>query len=266
MMDSTTWLKQTDRPIFEDLLWSRPQNQRLAGKLLIVGGHAHAFVAPAVAYKAALEADIGTVRVLLPDSTQKLLGKSFLEAEFAPSTLSGSFSRQALGLLLAGAGWADGVLLAGDFGHNSETAVLLDSFIGKHSGQITLAGDSVDYFSQASSTLLEREKSLIVTEFSQLQKLSKQNRPELALRHNMSLYELIKKLDEWVVVTRAMFMLHHEDQIVLSSHGKSSTTSAADVNIVQLAAFAAVWWLQQPEKPFEALTSAAWDYKNSQRL
>src|SRR5471030_2483183 len=107
-MENTNWLRQIpDKPLFPDLLWSRPENKRQAGKLLIVGGNVDGFAAPAAAFSAATKAGIGTSRVLLPDSTRKVLGKSFAEAEFCPSTPSGSFSRQALAQLLENAEWAD---------------------------------------------------------------------------------------------------------------------------------------------------------------
>jgi hypothetical protein len=86
------------------------------------------------------------VRVLLPSATKKLVSQVFPEAEFAPSTPSGSFAREALGQLLDSADWADGVLLAGDFGRNSETAILLESFAQKYKGQLTVAQDGIDYF------------------------------------------------------------------------------------------------------------------------
>ena len=53
-MDRTYWHKQTvEKPLFPDILWSRPQNKRQAGKLLIVGGHAESFAAVGEAYAAA---------------------------------------------------------------------------------------------------------------------------------------------------------------------------------------------------------------------
>src|SRR4051812_2319498 len=103
------WLRQTtNKPLFPDVLWSRPENRRHAGKLLIVGGHKQEFNEVSAAYAASIKAGIGTVRVILPDSLQKTLGKMFPEAEYAASTPIGSFSRQALGTLLDVADWADG--------------------------------------------------------------------------------------------------------------------------------------------------------------
>src|SRR5574337_963690 len=101
------WLKQnTDSPLFPDLIWSRPENKRHAGKLLIIGGNAHGFAAPAAAFAAAGRAGRGSMRVILPQVLQKTLRKSFSEAEYAPSTPSGSFARAALAMLLEHAEWA----------------------------------------------------------------------------------------------------------------------------------------------------------------
>src|ERR1700749_1211633 len=120
-MDRNYWHKQTtDKPLYPELLWSRPENKRFAGKLLIIGGSLHGFTAPAQAYAEALKAGIGSARVLLPDALQKTIGTVLEAGEFAPSTPSGSFSKQALAEALELSQWADGVLLAGDFDRNSE--------------------------------------------------------------------------------------------------------------------------------------------------
>src|SRR5438105_2493778 len=142
-MALTNSSRQTNEPLFPDVLWNRPENKRHAGKLLIVGGHQQSFSTVSEAYAAATKAGIGTARVILPDKLQKMLSGLFPEAEYAPSTHIGSFSRQALDSLLEAAEWADGVLLAGDFGRNSETAVLLESFIEKYKDLLALAGDSL---------------------------------------------------------------------------------------------------------------------------
>src|SRR2546421_5249379 len=118
-MDRTYWHKQTaEQALFPDLLWSRPETKKFAGKLLIVGGNAHSFVAPATAYTESTAAGAGTARVLLPDHLQKTVGKLFPAADFAASTPSGGFSQKALAELLELSNWSDGVLLAGDLGRN----------------------------------------------------------------------------------------------------------------------------------------------------
>jgi NAD(P)H-hydrate repair Nnr-like enzyme with NAD(P)H-hydrate dehydratase domain len=129
------WQRQVkDKPLYPNILWSRPENRLTAGKLLIVGGNLHGFAAVGQAYQAALKTGVGTARVLLPDSLQKTVGKMIDNCQFTASTPNGSFASQALAEMLDGATWADAVLLAGDFGRSSETAILLERFLSKYSG------------------------------------------------------------------------------------------------------------------------------------
>ncbi|HEY5550080.1 MAG TPA: hypothetical protein VIK37_02695 [Candidatus Saccharimonadales bacterium] len=257
-MEDTNWLKQTSEPLFSDLLWSRPENKRQAGKLLIVGGNTHGFAAPVSAFNAAAKAGIGTARVILPDKLAKSLGTSFTEAEFAPSTPSGSLSKRALDSLIENAKWADGALLAGDFGRNSETAVLLSTFMIKFDGQVTVAQDGLNYFLGSNSVLLNRPNTLSVINMGKLQKLGKNNRPDPPIRHSMSLHELIKLLGNW----GANVITKHAANFVAASGGKVSTTpSKKDKDWqIELAAYTAVWWLQNPNKPFGGLTTAVYHY------
>lgn len=252
------------QPLFPDLLWSRPENKRYAGKLLIIGGNSHNLSAPARAFAAAQAAGIGKARVILPDSVQKLLGRSFSEAEFAPSTPSGSFAQSSLALLLEAAGWADGVLLAGDFGKNSETALLLEKLLDKSAGQITISGDGVDYFLSANSPLFSRQGILTVTDFSRLQKAAKFNRPQPALLHNMDIIKLAETVNGWTNGKNIGFLTEHQEKIVVSWAGKASLTDESSPDwVISLAAYAAVWRLQQPDKPLEAITTAVYELINT---
>ena len=258
-MAGINWLRQTsDNPLFPDLIWSRPENRNQAGKLLIIGGNSHGFLAPITAFNAASAAGIGSARVILPVALKKAVGTSFAEAEFAASTPSGSFSRRALDLLLENTKWADGVLLAGDFGRNSETAVLLSSFMEKFDGQITVAQDALDYFLIPSSPLLSRKNTLSVINMGKLQKLGKNNQPNPTVRHSMTLHELVNLLSAWKV----NIITKHAGNLVVANGDKVSTTPMKDDRNWQIesAAYAAVWWLQNPSKSFEAFSTAAVEY------
>ncbi len=261
-MSNSFWLRQPpDKPLYPDLLWSRPENKRQAGKLLIVGGNLHGFGAVGRAYVAAAKAGAGSLRVILPDATRKMLAGS-LEAEFAPSTPSGSFAQTALAPLIDQAEWADAVLLAGDFGRNSETAVLLESFAVKYKGQLTLVGDSLDYFLAAGGDLLTRPKTLLVITLDQLQKMAIANRPNPAIKQSASLQNLVEILHGWSEDNlRLNLMTYHSGQLIVASGAQVSTTpSAPQPDWPALAAYASVWWLQQPSKTFAALTSATLEY------
>ncbi len=259
-MDRTYWHKQTlEEPLYPDLLWSRPENKARAGKLLIVGGNVHGFAAAGEAYNEAIKAGVGTVRVLLPDRLQKTVSKLFPEAEFAPSTPSGSFGHQALAEFLELGTWADGVMLAGDFGRNSEAAILLEQFLKKYQGQLTLTKDAIDYFASTPQNLLSRPQTLLVLSFAQLQKLATKSHFSRAFTFDMSLLQLVENLHYFTDQNSATIVVKHLQTILVSIDGKVSSTKLKEdkeVWRVQAAAQAATWWLQNPGKTFEAITTS----------
>jgi len=254
------WHKQThDKPLYPDLLWSRPENRARGGKLLIIGGNVHSFAAVGEAYGEAVKAGVGTARVLLPDSLQKTVGKLFPEAEFAPSTPSGSFARRALAELLDLSAWADAILLAGDFGRNSETAILLEQFAGKYTGQLMLTKDATDYFTKAPATLLARPDTLLVLSFAQLQKIAVSARFTSAFTFDMDFLRLVESLHEFTANSPVALVVKHLETIFVAVGGQVSTTKLTeDVEIwrVRTAAHASVWWLQNPSKILEAVTTS----------
>ena len=259
-MADTFWQKQSAaKPLFPDLMWSRPENKQARGKLLVIGGNLHAFTAVSQAYGDAEKAGVGTVRALLPNSLQRSLARVFPEADFAASTPNGSFSRQALSELLDAAAWADGVLLAGDFGKNSETAVLLENFIQKYSGPLTLSGDSFDFFMNCPELLLQRRRTVLAGSFGQLQKLAASS--SVVIKHDMNLSNLVERLHDWSQVVQTAVCLEHDGQAIVAVSGQVSTTPIK--NSRTLTAYMTVWQLQHPGKLFEALTCAAYELAHS---
>lgn len=261
-MAATYWHKQSDKPLFQDLIWSRPENRRSRGKLLIIGGNLHGFSAPAEAYRQAEAAGAGLVRVVLPDVIRKTVGIFLEQAEFAASTPSGSFAGPAYGELALQTDWADGVLLAGDLGRNSETAILLEKFTNDYRGQMTITKDAVDYFKTSSKTILSRPETTIVCSLAQLQKLLVSAAFPAAVTFGMGLIRLVDLLHELTLRYPANILVKHLDNYVVASGGQvSSTTAEPGMEIwqVKTAAYASVWWLQNPAKPFEALTTAIYE-------
>jgi hypothetical protein len=265
-MDRNYWAQQAPgKPLFPQMEWSRPEHRSAAGKLLIVGGHQHGFAAPAEAYAAAAKAGIGTARVLLPDSVRKIVGAVLENGEFAPSTPSGSFSQKALDDLLSYGAWADAVLFAGDLGRNSETAILLEKFLGKSPAAVTLTKDAVDYAVTAPETVLQRHGVLLVLSLSQLQRLAVAAHFPKPVTFGMDLLHLVEWLHDFTSQHRPYIVVKHHDSIAVAVDGQVSTTRlATDMPIwrVQVAATAATWWLQTPSKPFEAITTALHTVKN----
>lgn len=258
-MDNTFWQKQTDKPLFPELEWSRPETRSSAGKLLIIGGNAHGFAAPAEAYMEADKAGVGLTRVVLPQRVKSLVGGMLEAVEYAMSNPSGGFSQMALGDLTAQAQWADGVLLAGDFGRNSETAILLEKFLDKFDGQVTITKDAVDYFTASTRQVLARPETTFVLSFAQLQKLATSAHYHTAFTSDMDLLRLVDNLHEFSELHRVNIITKHLGNLFVAASGRVSSTRLAqemEVWRIPTAARASVWWLQNPSRPFEALTTA----------
>lgn len=254
------WLKQTAAyPLYPDLLWSRPENKQQAGKLLIIGGNSQGFAAAGEAFSTATLAGIGTARVLLPDSLQKSIGRVFEAGEFSASTPSGSFGRAALADYLDLSLWANGVLLAGDLGRNSETAILLDAYLDAYYGHVTITRDVITYFTELPTVALTRPGTLLVLSMPQLQKLGVNAHFPMAFTLGMDLLRLLDNVHEFTKRYAVSIITKHLDTVIVAVDGQISTTKVGqDCKLWRLkcATYASVWQVQNPTKPFEALTTA----------
>ena len=259
-------IQDPDKSLYSDLIWSQPQHKSKAGKLLIVGGNVHGFSAVAKAYNTSQKAGAGSVRVLLPDRLKKTIGSILPDAYYGPSTPSGSFAKNSLAELLEHAQWADLVLIAGDLGRNSETAMLIETFYAEHKGPLTITKDGLDFFTASPASLVSRRGSLIVGTIAQLQKISLKAYPNNLITFSMSLMGLVEALHFISLESEASFITMHENNIVVAHKGRVSTTkSIQDPESwrVIMASYCSVWWLQNLDQTFEALTTAVYSSMNN---
>lgn len=256
-MEHTYWIKQGADPAFPDIVWSRPESRVTAGKLLIVGGNTHAFSAPAQAFNESEAAGVGVVNVLLPDSLRKTVGSFIPEAEYAPHTPSGSFAREALEPMLRLSTCSDGVLLAGDVGRNSETAMLLEAFTQKYQGLLTVTHDVADYFRELPLMVVDRPNTLLVLSLEQLQKYFIHTPTITPITYSMSAIQLAEALHQYTSDHPVAIMVKHNELIFVAYQGKVSTTKYTEkMWRTKYASRASVYWLQNPHKPFEAMTTS----------
>jgi NAD(P)H-hydrate repair Nnr-like enzyme with NAD(P)H-hydrate dehydratase domain len=255
-MEHTYWQKQTaSKPLFPDIEWNKPERKNQAGKLLILGGNQLGFSAVAESYQTSLETGVGEVRVLVPDALKKSIPKTLVDVIFAPSNPSGGLSKEAYPELRASSEWADGVLLIGDAGRNSETAVLYEQFIQEYSGMLTVSRDAIDLVKNNPSLLIERNDTLIVASFAQLQKLFQGVYYPKMLTFNMQLLQLIEALHKFTITYPCTVMTLHKDTMVIASEGKVITqewTNAMAIWRGSVATQASNYWLWHPAKALES--------------
>lgn len=257
-MDLTYWRKQNlNDPLYPDIIWSRPESKSNSGKLAIIGGHSHGFGAPGIAYREALEAKVGVCKVLLPDAIRKTVSHVLPDASYGPSNPSGSFSKSALDSFLEISNWSDAVLLSGDLGRNSETAVLLETYVQKYDGPLIITQDAADYFKSFPHLLMNRPETTLVISLAQLQKIFI-NAPLITpITYGMIQVQLAQALHDFTQRFALNIVVKHQDNIFVASAGQVTSTTNYDMPWrVKVAGVASVFWLQNTTKPLESITTS----------
>lgn len=254
------WEKQQlGKPLFPDVEWNKPETRSQAGKLGIIGGNKLGFVAVGDAYTVAQSTGVGQVRVLLPDILKKSVPTILTDVVYGASNPSGGLSGDAASDMAVLGAWADGVLLIGDAGRNSETAILYENFVRNFQGQLTITRDSVDLLLQAPEVAVERDSTLLVVSFAQLQKVfSKVYYPKI-LTFSMQLQQLVEALHKFTITYPVTIMTYHQDQLVVASAGQVTTTPWDNPMAIwkgMVATSAASYWLWNPKKPLQAATAS----------
>lgn len=253
-----------EAPLFPEIEWEAPQNVKQRGELLIVGGSPHGFASVANSFEYVKEAGIGRASVLMPDATEHTV-KGFIDnIEFLPSTPSGSFSKRGLTQLKATASDNWGTLLAGEFGRNSETSALVEGFLMSTRGKIALAKDAVDYATTSyPRPILNRENTLLVASFSQLQKLLKNAGLADNVQFEMGIEPLAHFLESLTKEHAVTIITAHYQHLYVAHGGDVVLTPQKEPEgslwQTKTAAYASVFWLQHDTKPLEAVATGIFE-------
>lgn len=259
-MDNTYWRKQTaSEPLFADIEWSKPERRDQAGRLGIIGGNKLGFAGVAEAYSVALTSGAGSVKVLLPDILKRTIPTNITDTIFSPTTPSGSLSKDALPDLIALGEWATGILLAGDAGRNSETAIAYEQFIDAYDGPLTLTRDAIDLIKNYPDKLVERPETLLVLSFAQLQKLFSGVYYPKVLTFSMQLSGFVEAVHKFTITYPVTVAVLHKDFLVVAHDGNVTSTPWESPMAIwrgQTATRAASYWLWNRTAPLEAVTAS----------
>lgn len=259
-MEHTYWRTQTpNKPLFPDIEWSKPEQRSQAGRLAIIGGNKLGFAGVAESYDTALKTGAGEVRVLLPDILRKTIPTNITDTVFGATNPSGGLAGDALRDMQALDAWATGILLVGDAGRNSETAILYENFILSSTKPLIITRDAVDLVKNSASTLVERPNTLLVVSFAQLQKLFQSVYYPKILTFSMQLSSLVEAVHKFTITYPVSIAVLHKDYLVVSSGGEVTSTRWENAMAIwrgQVATRAAVYWLWNPGSPFAPVTAS----------
>lgn len=259
-MDLNYWRQQKpNEHLFPDIEWSKPEQKANAGRLGIIGGNKLGFAGVAEAYSVAYQAGAGNVRVLLPDCLKKAIPTNWTDVTMASCTTSGGLSKNALPNALALADWSTMLLLIGDAGRNSETAIVYESLLRNSSKPITITRDAVDLVKNAPEMLVNRPNTLLVMSFAQLQKLFQAVYYPKILTFSMQLLQLVEAVHKFTITYPITITVLHKDTIVVAHGGQVTTTPWESPMLIwrgTTATRAACYWTWEPNQPLQAVTAS----------
>lgn len=258
------WKVQSDKLLFPEIEWNRPEQKTRAGKLLIIGGGAGQFRSLALAYETAIKTGVGQVKVIAPDSLKKTLKIDQLhDIFFVTSNNSGGFSIEVLKDLKAGEKWADSILLIGDTNKSSETAVLFEKFILETEKPILITRDSIDILMNSFVEILNKPNITIFASYAQLQKIFSSVFYPKILTFSLPLLQVVEIIHKFTLSFESQIVTFHAESLIMSKNGKvfscpqNSQISKGKISPLriwsgEIPTRTIVWQTWNPEKPLEA--------------
>jgi len=260
MTEHPYWHQQTlDKPLYPDIEWSKPQQRSTSGKLGIIGGNKLGFISVAECYTAAIQAGSGEARVLLPDVLRKSIPVTMTDVIFGASNPSGGLAKDAFNEMKAIGDWATGILLIGDTGQNSETAILYEKFVQQYTGPLTITRDAIDLLKYSSASLVDRPNTLLVASFAQLQKLFQSVYYPKVLTFSMQLTNLVEAIHKFTITYPISITVFHQNTLLVACGGEVTSTPFSEPTKIwrgNTATVAAVYWLWSPDKIIESVTAS----------
>ncbi len=231
----------------------------MRGRLGIIGGNKLGFAGVAEAYTTALDSGAGEVRVLLPDCLRNTIPKTMTDVIFGACNPSGSLSRDALPEIGALTAWATGILLAGDAGRNSETAITYSDLIREYTGPLTVTRDAIDLVKNDTEALVNRPSTMLIVSFAQLQKLFQAVYYPKMLTFSMQLLQLVEAVHKFTITYPVTLVVLHRETLITAHDGQVVTTKWDNPMAIwrgQTAARAASYLLWTPNQPLEAISAS----------
>ncbi len=225
-MNMDYWQKQTkSEPLFDDLLWSKPERRDQAGRLAIVGGSDKGFLAVANAYEMGLKAGAGMMRVIMPDALKRklptIVAQRIDDLIFTESNPSGGFAKGTMPYLQSAGEWSGNMLFIGDNGANAETSALFENFLqGDKTTTITMTRDAVDSVANGAETVLNRPNTNLVVSLGQLQKLARAVYYPRMITFSMGIKQVAETLHKFTITYSATITLFHNDNLFVAQNGQ----------------------------------------------
>lgn len=252
-------MSQKDEPLFQDILWNRPTSIGRAGRILILGGQKHEFSQIQHIFEIAEASGVGEIKGAMPDSLRRFL-PGLDVGYFLPSTQSGSIARSALGELLHIAQDYDCIIIGANITNNSETAILIESIVRKTELPIVITQEAISILKFNPDLITGNPNVLVVSTMPGIFELANNHHIPMAIKPNTGVMGKMQIIEQLVQISKCQYFVA-DQEVVVAADGKFSLTKL-ETSLSQNSSIpigvASVFWVQNPNKAFDALTTAAY--------
>jgi len=264
-MNSSYWQRQEPgKPLFPDVEWNRPERLDQSGRLAIIGGNKLGFSSVAEAYATAQTTGVGQVRVLLPDVLKKSVPSSMTDVLFAPTNPSGSLAQAAITEAVSLRDWSDVLLLIGDSGRNSQTAIVHEELVKRSQQPVVITRDAIDLLQNSFAEILDNQHVVFVASFAQVQKIFRSVYYPKMLTFSIQLAQFVDILHKFTITYPLTLATFHADTILIAQHGTvTSTPWSQPMALWQgtVPTRIAAYTMWNPATPLQAATASLLDGK-----
>ena len=269
-MDKMDYWGKIDKNARFELDFERPEQKRLAGKILLIGGHVKAFFSVARATQVANERGVGEVLTVLPNSLEKKIPKTN-GIKYLASESAGGFSkdtREELTELMRG---MDASLILGDMGKNSEVKELISGLLTEKCEHPTLLmRDAVDLAleSEHFEVWIQNRNAEVFVTISQLKKMLQTIYYPRVLNLTAPLIQVVEILHKLTLSYDVTIVTMQSEQILLAQGGKVLSVALGETKYNPLTLFDGELainmtrlqlWNRETGKDLEAMAAACLD-------
>lgn len=214
-------IAKLDPKEYEEILWSRPENNRQASQLVILGGSKDHFAITSKTYMAMSGTKGMKLSLLLPDYLSKLVGNKDPDIIFIDSHKPGGyFYKESVDEVASIINDADLCLMAGEMGKSNETQQFIENVMESTNSQIVITQPAVDCFAENYlSKLLSKDNVVICIDNSTMSKLGKSIKFEKAFTSNLGFAQKIEYLELLTKKYSCSIVISDENTIWVSKNG-----------------------------------------------
>lgn len=251
--------RQTDQPLFPNVLFNRPVTRHAAGRLLVPGGFAGEFSLPTAIFQLAAAAGIGECNVILPETLAKLLGGA-PGTSFAPANPSGSLGSEALGRILELAEDADAVAIGASLSGNSNTAILVEKLARELPGPVIYFADALVALQHDLRLITDNPGALVIATMPEVFKLCGALRIPIQIRPHAGLINKLEIVQDLANASACTYAVYGTEIIVAAGAPLIVTPTDYRTSTVPALFYAVLstFWLQNRTNRRAGLAAGAY--------